>query len=83
MLTLFRFYKIQDLYLQAKKDLTTSYVEEPTKDGIRDDNIGNRMLQKMGWHEGQGLGRDNQGRVDIIMVSFTKEIVKLKLLNKI
>lgn len=61
---------MQDLYMQAKKDLSTSYVEEPTKGGIKDDNIGNRMLQRMGWQEGQGLGRDNQGRVDIIMVHF-------------
>lgn len=48
--------------------MKTTYVEEPTRDGIKNDNIGNRMLQRMGWHEGQGLGRDNQGRVDIIMV---------------
>ncbi|ODM92180.1 RNA-binding protein 5-A [Orchesella cincta] len=58
---------LKDLYMQAKKDLSTSYVEEPTRTGIKNDNIGNRMLQRMGWQEGQGLGRDNQGRVDIIM----------------
>lgn len=68
-LHLFAINFLQDLYLQTKKELNSSYVEEPTKRGIKDDNIGNRMLQKMGWHEGQGLGRDNQGRVDIIMVS--------------
>lgn len=32
-------------------------------------NLGNRMLQKMGWTEGQGLGRSNQGRTNIIEVS--------------
>ena len=54
--------------MQAKKDSGTSYVEEPTRDGIKMDNVGNRMLQKMGWQEGQGLGKGNQGRTDIIHV---------------
>ncbi|CAG7664880.1 unnamed protein product [Allacma fusca] len=57
---------LKDMYMQAKKDINLSYVEEPTKDGIKDDNVGNRMLQKMGWQEGQGLGKGNQGRTDII-----------------
>ncbi|EAA10197.5 AGAP008577-PA, partial [Anopheles gambiae str. PEST] len=33
---------------------------------IGQNNIGNKLLQKMGWSEGQGLGRANQGRVNII-----------------
>jgi RNA-binding protein 5/10 len=40
--------------------------EQPTRDGIKDDNIGNRLLQKMGWNSGQGLGRSRQGIVDPI-----------------
>lgn len=35
---------------------------------IGQDNVGNRLLQKMGWSEGQGLGRSNQGRTNIIEV---------------
>ncbi|XP_072136923.1 RNA-binding protein 5-like [Mobula birostris] len=35
--------------------------EQPTKDGIGSDNIGSRMLQAMGWKEGSGLGRNQQG----------------------
>ena len=38
-----------------------SWAEQPTKDGIKDDNIGNKMLKSMGWVEGQGLGRNAQG----------------------
>jgi RNA-binding protein 5/10 len=57
---------LKDMYMQAKKDINLAYVEEPTRDGIKDDNVGNRMLQKMGWQEGQGLGKGNQGRTDII-----------------
>lgn len=38
-------------------------VEQPTKDGIKDDNKGNKMLQAMGWKEGQGLGARCQGIV--------------------
>lgn len=54
--------------MKVKTDIATAYVEEPTKEGIRDDNIGNRMLQKMGWQEGQGLGKDNRGIIDPIVV---------------
>ncbi|KAJ3602051.1 hypothetical protein NHX12_029811 [Muraenolepis orangiensis] len=35
--------------------------EQPTKDGLNSDNIGNKMLQAMGWTEGKGLGRNQQG----------------------
>ena len=35
---------------------------------IDSSNIGNRMLQKMGWKEGLGLGKANQGRTGIIEV---------------
>ncbi|XP_036850134.1 RNA-binding protein 5 isoform X6 [Manis javanica] len=39
---------------------TVNY-EQPTKDGIDHSNIGNKMLQAMGWREGSGLGRKCQG----------------------
>ncbi|XP_056462750.1 RNA-binding protein 5 isoform X1 [Gadus chalcogrammus] len=35
--------------------------EQPNKDGLNSDNIGNKMLQAMGWREGKGLGRNQQG----------------------
>ncbi len=35
---------------------------------IDSSNKGNRMLQKMGWKEGTGLGKTNQGRTNIIEV---------------
>lgn len=44
--------------------------EQPTKEGIRDDNIGNKLLQKMGWQAGQGLGKKNDGIVNPIEVGF-------------
>lgn len=43
--------------------------EQLAKQPIGQSNLGNRMLQKMGWTEGQGLGRANQGRTNIIEVS--------------
>nr|XP_029134775.1 RNA-binding protein 5-like isoform X2 [Labrus bergylta] len=44
------------------KPLTpTVKYEQPTKDGLTSDNIGNKMLQAMGWQEGKGLGRHQQG----------------------
>lgn len=36
---------------------------------IDQSNVGNRLLQKMGWKDGQGLGKSNQGRTNIIEVS--------------
>jgi len=57
---------LKDLYMKAKEDIVTNYIEEPTKEGIKEDNIGNIMLQKMGWKSGLGLGRDNTGIKDPI-----------------
>ncbi|KAM4651362.1 RNA-binding protein 5-like isoform 2-T2 [Discoglossus pictus] len=42
-------------------DATAVNYEQPTKDGIDTSNIGNKMLQAMGWKEGSGLGRKSQG----------------------
>ena len=42
--------------------------EQPTKAGLTGDNIGNKLLQKMGWSAGQGLGRKGQGIVNPIQV---------------
>uniref|UniRef100_A0A6I8SW00 RNA-binding protein 5 n=1 Tax=Xenopus tropicalis TaxID=8364 RepID=A0A6I8SW00_XENTR len=42
-------------------DPTVVNYEQPTKDGIDNSNIGNKMLQAMGWKEGSGLGRKSQG----------------------
>ena len=35
----------------------------PVQDGIGSDTLGNKMLQKMGWKAGDGLGKDGQGIV--------------------
>jgi len=40
--------------------------EQPTRAGIPGSNIGNKMMQKMGWTEGQGLGLQRQGITDPI-----------------
>ncbi|KAK7457991.1 hypothetical protein BaRGS_00039136 [Batillaria attramentaria] len=50
---------------QAQIDLPEVY-EQPTKQGIGAENVGNKLLQKMGWAAGQGLGKANQGRTDPI-----------------
>ncbi|NXC30599.1 RBM5 protein, partial [Campylorhamphus procurvoides] len=42
-------------------DAGTVNYEQPTKDGLDNSNIGNKMLQAMGWREGSGLGRKCQG----------------------
>uniref|UniRef100_A0A8C6ZFA0 G-patch domain-containing protein n=1 Tax=Nothoprocta perdicaria TaxID=30464 RepID=A0A8C6ZFA0_NOTPE len=52
------------LYVSDSSDLfsfSCSNYEQPTKDGLDNSNIGNKMLQAMGWREGSGLGRKCQG----------------------
>lgn len=46
---------------KKKKPAPVINYEQPTKDGLNSDNIGNKMLQAMGWKEGKGLGRNQQG----------------------
>ena len=48
--------------------------EQPTKAGLTGDNIGNKMLQKMGWSAGQGLGKKGQGIVNPIQVIIVKTL---------
>ena len=58
--------KLKEKYLKTRvEDMPVSY-EEPTRAGIGSDNVGNKLLQKMGWSEGMGLGKSNQGRTSII-----------------
>ncbi|KAJ9579119.1 hypothetical protein L9F63_024774, partial [Diploptera punctata] len=57
---------LKEKYLKTKEDVASISYEEPTKAGIGSDNVGNRLLQKMGWQEGMGLGKSNQGRTSII-----------------
>lgn len=68
--------KLKEKYLKVRElvDLpATSTVAEP----IGSENVGNRLLQKMGWTEGQGLGKANQGRTTIIQAEQRNSTVGL------
>ncbi|XP_050314688.1 RNA-binding protein 5-like [Anthonomus grandis grandis] len=57
--------KLKEKYLKtlnSEPPVPSASVLEP----IGSENVGNRLLQKMGWTEGQGLGKTNQGRTTII-----------------
>lgn len=58
--------KLKERYIAAREEVAASKYEEPTRQGIGSDNIGNKLLKKMGWTDGQGLGKANQGRTSII-----------------
>ncbi|VEL37563.1 unnamed protein product [Protopolystoma xenopodis] len=44
-------------------------------------NVGSRLMEKMGWQAGQGLGRANQGRTQIIEAEFREHGVGLGIKN--
>ncbi|CAG8673796.1 14763_t:CDS:1, partial [Acaulospora colombiana] len=45
--------------------ISAPVVEEAAKEPAKDENnIGNKLLKKMGWSEGTGLGLSGEGRVD-------------------
>ena len=46
------------------KDLI-SYLKSAPK--VSNDNIGKKMMLKMGWQDGRGLGKNGQGRTEIII----------------
>ena len=51
--------------------VASSSYNSPSQSGLTSNNVGNKLLQKMGWQEGQGLGKGNQGRTTIIEVNIT------------
>ncbi|PON32040.1 Splicing factor, SPF [Parasponia andersonii] len=42
----------------------SSYEVITTEKAIDENNVGNRMLRSMGWHEGLGLGKDGSGMIE-------------------
>jgi len=60
--------KFKEKYLKALDEVTVTGGggEASSVPKIGEDNVGNRMLQKMGWKDGLGLGKKNQGRTEII-----------------
>ncbi|KAL3289360.1 hypothetical protein HHI36_022796 [Cryptolaemus montrouzieri] len=57
--------KLKEKFLKSK-ELAELPVASSVAEPIGAENVGNRLLQKMGWTEGQGLGKLNQGRTTII-----------------
>jgi len=55
--------KLKEKYMRAMQEEESKGLPEKN---IGSDNIGSKMLQRMGWKEGLGLGKTNQGRTDII-----------------
>ena len=35
---------------------------------IKEENVGRKMLEKMGWKEGEGLGREGAGRLEPVRI---------------
>jgi len=58
--------RFKEKYNKAIANISASAKPDTAEQKINDSNVGNKMLQKMGWKEGSGLGKSNQGRTDII-----------------
>lgn len=56
--------KLKEKFLKSKE--LEAPVAASVLEPIGSENVGNKLLQKMGWTEGQGLGKLNQGRTTII-----------------
>lgn len=55
-------------YFPHERDSEPASVDRP----LPEDNVGFKMLHKMGWKEGTGLGKDKQGTVEPVKVSTKK-----------
>lgn len=55
--------KFKDMFAAPNSKIN---YEQPTKRGIGASNVGNKMLKAMGWNEGEGLGKSNQGRTELV-----------------
>ncbi len=66
--------KLKEKYIRAMEDVDFKKSSSSSRSGetkkVGSDNIGNKMLQRMGWKEGLGLGKTNQGRTSIVEVKF-------------
>ena len=59
--------KFKEKYLSALESSSAGGSDMKSAPKVSDSNIGNKMLQKMGWKDGQGLGKKGQGRTEIII----------------
>lgn len=55
----------------------------PIRPGKDENNIGNKLLKKMGWAEGSGLGTDGDGRVDPMYVIYDIDYIYNMLIQSI
>uniref|UniRef100_A0A183ATR7 G-patch domain-containing protein n=1 Tax=Echinostoma caproni TaxID=27848 RepID=A0A183ATR7_9TREM len=53
----------------------SKYVDE--LQAVQRSNVGSRLMEKMGWQAGQGLGRANQGRTQLVEAEFREQGVGL------
>lgn len=64
--------RMEDLQKPPKKvtiaDLMEERYEEAVKFPISNSNVGFKLLKKIGYKEGEGLGKEGQGRVDPLLV---------------
>lgn len=69
--------KLKEKYLKSRELVDVPVIAASVAEPIGTENVGNRLLQKMGWTEGQGLGRLNQGRTTIIQAEQRNSTVGL------
>ena len=55
--------------IMSRRDVKTSGEQSAEETRLGEDNVGNRMLQMMGWREGEGLGGNVDSIVDPVKVN--------------
>ncbi|XP_020598882.1 SURP and G-patch domain-containing protein 1-like protein isoform X2 [Phalaenopsis equestris] len=63
-----------DKFFASCNDATAQKIalENAAKSRIQSDNVGHKLLSKMGWKEGEGLGSAKAGRADPVMAGSVK-----------
>lgn len=78
---------LKEEFLRAKEhSVASTYSGTSSTAPIGPQNVGNQLLQKMGWSDGQGLGKTNQGitsiiQVPLIPIAISNYVMSLSLLG--
>ena len=60
---------VKNRYADAPEPVVETLPAPPVEPGRDETNVGNKLLKKMGWSEGAGLGAEGEGRAEPVYVA--------------